>query len=144
MPNGHTMVLGGVIEDAQDDSSSGIPVLKDIPILGWLFQSWSTNRNKTNLYFFVPPHILDEEDFSDLAEQSFRTKLEAAEYIGHRRIQLVDRKWRAPTPQTLEDPGATIEDIDERGGFDIPIYLRPERKVEKTSTGPEVPQGDSR
>ena len=140
MPSGHTMVLGGVIEDQQDDSSQGIPILKDIPILGWLFQSWSTNHNKTNLYFFLTPHILDEEDFSDLAEQSFRKKLEAAEYIGHRRIQLIDRKWRQARPQTLEDPGATLEDIDARGGFDIPIYQRPARSVENGgSSGPRLP-----
>lgn len=140
MPSGHTMVLGGVIEDRQSDTSSGIPLLKDIPLLGFLFQSWSTSTDKTNLYFFLTPHILDEEDFSDLAEQSFRKKLEAAEYIGHRRIQLIDRKWREGRPETLEDPGATIEDIDARGGFDIPVYLRPERTSGQPSA-PAQPEG---
>ncbi len=132
MPSGHTMVLGGVIEDQQDTTSSGIPILKDIPILGWLFSSWSKSEAKTNLYFFLTPYILREEDFSDLAEQSFRKKLEAASYIGSRRIQLIDRRWRDGEPQTLDDPGATIEDLDERGGFDIPVYQRP-------TTGPEGP-----
>jgi len=125
LPSGHTMVLGGVIEDSQADSSTGIPILKDIPILGILFQDWSSDKNKTNLYFFLTPYILDEEDFSDLALQSFRKKLEAAEYIGHRRIQLIDRRWRDSQPETLDDPGATIEDLDARGGFAIPFYQRP-------------------
>ncbi|MEM7204747.1 MAG: secretin N-terminal domain-containing protein [Planctomycetota bacterium] len=136
MPSSHTMVLGGVIEDQQDSSSSGIPVLKDIPILGWLFSSWSRQNAKTNLYFFLTPYILDEEDFSDMAEHSFRKKLEAADYIGHRRIQLIDRRWREGRPETLDDPGATIEDIDARGGFDIPIYDRPDREVDP---GPITP-----
>ena len=139
LPSGHTMVLGGVIEDRRSDTSSGIPYLKDIPILGWLFQSWSETEEKTNLYFFLTPYILDEADFSDLAEVSFRRKLDAAEYIGHRRIQLVDRKWREGRPETLEDPGATIEDLDARGGFDIPYYKRPEGGVDTTSTGPRTP-----
>lgn len=140
MPSGHTMVLGGVIEDSQSDTSSGIPLLKDIPILGWLFQTKGSDKNKTNLYFFLTPYILDEEDFSDLAEQSFRKKLEAAEYIGNRRIQLIDRKWRPGRPETLDDPGATIEDLDARGGFDIPFYQRPERNAEKKgSTAPKLP-----
>lgn len=140
LPSGHTMVLGGVIEDRRNETSSGIPLLKDIPILGWLFQSWSENEEKTNLYFFLTPYILDEEDFSDLAEVSFRKKLDAAEYIGHRRIQLIDRKWREGRPETLEDPGATIEDLDARGGFDIPYYKRPEGGVDSSANpGPRTP-----
>jgi general secretion pathway protein D len=60
MPSGSTMVLGGVIEDKEADSKAGIPFLKDIPILGWFFSNASTEKAKTNLYFFLTPHILDE------------------------------------------------------------------------------------
>ncbi len=125
LPSGHTMVLGGVIEDSVADSEDGIPYLKDIPLLGFLFRSASSDERKTNLYFFLTPHILREEDFSDLALQTFRKKLEASTYIGHRRMQIIDSKWREGQPETLDDAGATIEDLDKRGGFLIPIYERP-------------------
>ena len=75
--------------------------------------------------------ILDEDDFSDLAAVSFRKKLEASKYIGNRRLQIVDRRWREGRAETLEDTGATIEDLDMRGGFEMPAYRRP--------SGPELP-----
>jgi general secretion pathway protein D len=139
LPSGHTMILGGVIEDQESSDSSGIPILKDIPILGYLFRSSTDNRRKTNLYFFLTPHILNEEDFSDLAELSFRKKLEASSYIGNNRLQIVDRKWRDGRPETLEDSGATIDDIDARGGFQIPFYERPDRET-STLRGPATPE----
>jgi hypothetical protein len=128
-----------VIEDQESTDSSGIPILKDIPILGYLFRSSTDNQRKTNLYFFLTPHILNEEDFSDLAELSFRKKLEASSYIGSNRLQIVDRKWRDGRPETLEDSGATIDDIDARGGFQIPFYERPDRDT-STLRGPPTPE----
>ncbi len=137
IPSGATMVLGGVIEDSESDSDDGVPFLKDIPILGWLFRSYSKTKTKTNLYFFLTPTILDETDFSDLAEISFRKKMEAAQYIGHRRIQMVDRRWREPTlAERLEDSEATIDDLDQYGGFEIPTYKRP---TQGTTQQPPLP-----
>jgi general secretion pathway protein D len=141
MPSGATMVLGGVIEDAADESDDGVPFLKDIPILGWLFRSYSNTKRKTNLYFFLTPSILDETDFSDLSEISFRKKMEAAQYIGHRRLQLVDRRWREPTlTQRLEDSNATIDDLDQYGGFELPTYKRPGTEPTTTQRPPLPPR----
>ena len=124
MPSGHTMVLGGVIEDSSDKSESGIPFLKDIPILGWLFKSYSDSKVKTNLYFFITPHILDEDDFSDLMEISYKKKLEASSYIGTKRLQMIDHAWKGS--ELLEDSASTLEHTDQMGGFDIPVYQKPE------------------
>ena len=66
-----------LLEDQESTTQSGIPFLMDIPLLGWLFKKQTTEKRKTNLYFFVTPTILDEDDFSDLAAASFRKKLEA-------------------------------------------------------------------
>ena len=139
LPSGDTIVLGGVIEDVQSENRSGIPILQDIPLLGWFFQSGGSETIKTNLYFFVTPTILDEQDFSDLAQLSWRKKLEAASYIGNVRMQLVDQKWRPGRPETLEDSGATIEDLDAFGGFEIPYYERPDRDSGTSSSGPLNP-----
>jgi general secretion pathway protein D len=140
LPSGDTMVFGGVVDDAESEARSGVPILQDIPLIGWLFQTGRTETIKTNLYFFVTPTILDEDDFSDLAQLSWRKKLEAAEYIGHQRMQLVDRKWRQGRPETLEDSGATIEDLDAFGGFEIPYYERPSR--DSGISGPPVLPND--
>lgn len=67
-----TMVIGGLVGDSTEDNTYKVPLLGDIPILGWLFKTNSTKREKTNLYVFLTPHIV-------------RTQKEAAElYQGKR------------------------------------------------------------
>lgn len=126
MPSDATMVLGGVIEDSESHNDGGVPLLKDIPLLGMLFRRSEDTTNKTNLYFFVTPTILDEDDFQDLWHVSLMKKLEARDYIGERRLRLIDRRWdgSATQPLTLEDSGTTVEDLDLRGEYEMPSYRR--------------------
>ena len=60
--DGQIIVLGGLIEDKYNDGSSGVPFLKDIPILGALFRSDAKTRTKTNLLVFMRPYILRDKD----------------------------------------------------------------------------------
>ncbi|MFN7684321.1 MAG: type II secretion system secretin GspD [Oligoflexia bacterium] len=53
-----TVVLGGLIRDKQNESVSKVPLLGDIPLLGWLFRSKNTTSEKTNLMIFMTPHIV--------------------------------------------------------------------------------------
>jgi general secretion pathway protein D len=132
LPSGQTMVIGGVIEDTQSESETGVPLLMDIPLLGWLFKTYVKDMRKTNLYFFITPHILDETDFSDLDELSTRKKLEAEHYIGPRRLKIIDRKWDSNNKaETLEDAGAGIENLDKGLGFEFPNYRRPPTEAAK-------------
>lgn len=57
-PDGQTVVLGGLMESDQSSSSSKIPILGDIPVLGNLFKSKSTSNGKKELLIFVTPHIV--------------------------------------------------------------------------------------
>ena len=137
MPSDATMVIGGVIEDSESQNNGGIPWLKDIPLLGVLFRSSENTTNKTNLYFFVTPTILDEDSFQDLYHLSLQKKLEAQDYIGERRLRIIDRRWSGTpggTARTLEDMGATIEDLDLQGEYEMPTYRR-----SKSSPGPAAP-----
>ncbi len=65
--DGQIIVLGGLIEDKYNDGSSGVPFLKDIPIIGALFRSDAKTRTKTNLLVFLRPYILrDKEQSADI------------------------------------------------------------------------------
>jgi type IV pilus assembly protein PilQ len=58
--NGETVVLGGILEDEKAQNSEKIPVLGDIPYLGFLFKQ-ELNKNLSNeLLFFITPRILKE------------------------------------------------------------------------------------
>ncbi|MHB8122386.1 MAG: type II secretion system secretin GspD [Desulfuromonadaceae bacterium] len=63
-----TVVIGGLIKDREQDVISKVPLLGDIPGLGWLFKIKSKVRKKTNLMILLTPHIV--KDAADLAEMT--------------------------------------------------------------------------
>jgi len=63
-----TVVIGGLIQDNEQETVSKVPFLGDIPLLGWLFKTKSKTRNKTNLMILLTPHIV--KDAADLAEMT--------------------------------------------------------------------------
>ena len=56
--SGQTVLLGGLIQDAQDNTDTGIPGLNRIPILGRLFGSTVRNRNRTELIVLITPRVI--------------------------------------------------------------------------------------
>lgn len=58
--NGETVVLGGIFEKTSTDSSSKVPLLGDIPVLGHLFKVDKQENSKTELLIFVTPKIINE------------------------------------------------------------------------------------
>jgi general secretion pathway protein D len=62
--DGYTMVIGGLIGDTLSLGNSRVPLLGDIPILGYLFKSITRSREKTNLYIFLTPYIIDTNEKS--------------------------------------------------------------------------------
>jgi general secretion pathway protein D len=53
-----TIVIGGLIDDTTTISETKVPVLGDIPILGWFFKDRSESKEKTNLYIFLTPRVI--------------------------------------------------------------------------------------
>jgi type IV pilus assembly protein PilQ len=56
--DGETAVIGGIYERQEDVSQSGLPGLRHIPLLGWLFKKDTQSDNKTELLIFITPRIL--------------------------------------------------------------------------------------
>jgi len=56
--NNDTVAIGGVYELNKSTSTSGIPGLMDIPLLGWLFKSKSISYSKDQLLIFITPKII--------------------------------------------------------------------------------------
>jgi len=99
----NTLVLGGIIGDDVQDSIYKVPLLGDIPGLGWLFKSESHSTNRVNLYIFLTPRIIRNpgEAFAVTKEKSdnaayhheiepgagiFKYKQETREIIRERQI----------------------------------------------------------
>jgi general secretion pathway protein D len=53
-----TIVIGGLVEDIQGVSEFKVPLLGDIPGIGWLFKYSRKSRQMTRIYVFLTPRIL--------------------------------------------------------------------------------------
>jgi general secretion pathway protein D len=79
--NGQTVVIGGLIDETSEKQESGIPVLKDIPLLGYLFKSQTTREVRTELAIFVTPYLVyTDEDAARLLERE-RERLQNREEV---------------------------------------------------------------
>jgi type IV pilus assembly protein PilQ len=56
--SGETIVIGGIYKEDRSEETSGIPVLKDIPVLGWAFKARSKVVSKSELLIFITPTVL--------------------------------------------------------------------------------------
>jgi type IV pilus assembly protein PilQ len=61
--NGSTIVLGGIYEYASRETHSGVPFLKDIPLIGWLFRTpYAPQTTKREVIIFITPRIINQEE----------------------------------------------------------------------------------
>jgi general secretion pathway protein D len=56
-----TVVIGGLIDDSTDITTYQIPCLGELPFLGWLFKTRGSGREKSNLFVFITPHIIQNQ-----------------------------------------------------------------------------------
>jgi type IV pilus secretin PilQ/predicted competence protein len=56
--DGETVVIGGIMKDSSSNSNTGVPYLKEIPVLGWLFKKASWKKDFEELVVFITPRIL--------------------------------------------------------------------------------------
>jgi general secretion pathway protein D len=78
-----TIVIGGLIRDNLITGQRKIPLLGDIPLLGWLFKFKSVRSEKTNLLIFLTPYIISNQ--TELAALRERKKQEASDFLDQHR-----------------------------------------------------------
>jgi general secretion pathway protein D len=72
---GHTVVIGGLIGETQQAIESGVPILKDVPLLGYFFRSRSLSRERTEIAIFLTPYVVFTDEQADSLLQQEREKL---------------------------------------------------------------------
>src|SRR5690606_7297965 len=71
--NGSTVVIGGLYQTSSLETVSGMPFLKDLPLIGWLFRTpYAPETTKNELIIFMTPRIMNQEEagLSDTASLS--------------------------------------------------------------------------
>lgn len=83
--DGQTITIGGLISDRITESEGKVPILGDIPILGWLFRNKTKERNKTSLVIFVTPYIIRYPE--DLERISLEKNEERLEFLRQNKLE---------------------------------------------------------
>ena len=96
MKDGEVSVLGGLSDDENNNSISGIPGVTNIPVLGYLFGTKARTHNKDEILIALIPHIVRAPDMSAMGEQGV--------LAGTERMSHVQRKPDGTTPPPLPGP----------------------------------------
>jgi general secretion pathway protein D len=103
VPNGRTIVIGGLVVDEERQTVTGAPFISDIPILGHLFKYTEKQREKRTLYLFITPYILFDERFGDIYELTRKRKI-FAERWRKKPLDLPIEVLPEPKPRTTYRP----------------------------------------
>lgn len=77
--DGGSVVMAGLMSERLTNSNSGVPLLKDIPVLGNLFKSQSSGKTKTELVLMIVPYIVESDDRAAVVSQAVVDRLELLE-----------------------------------------------------------------
>ncbi len=100
--DGQTIVTGGLMQTQRTKTKTGIPILKDIPILGHVFGSSGFKNEKTELIFVITPHVIQSREQADALTREFTERVEALKDIISKR----------PVPSE-EESGLTLTPLPE-------------------------------
>jgi general secretion pathway protein D len=89
LADGATVMLGGLISENNSRTNTGVPVLKDIPVVGSLFKNDVDSRRRTELLVLITPYVINNDSESEAVTRAFRQRLEVLQ---------VDDPPRLPNP----------------------------------------------
>lgn len=106
IPNGSTFVMGGLMNDTRIEGNDGVPGLKDVPIIGSLFKSRSSNSDMQETIFFITPKVVqpDDEFASDVAQRR---------YLDSQKAKLAEMRTDLQTRSQLIDINPALVEEDE-------------------------------
>jgi general secretion pathway protein D len=130
-----SIVIGGLMSDRVTYSESKIPILGDIPILGYLFKYTERAKQKTNLLVLLTPYIIEDQiDIDRIVERKVRERseflrsfsvLDTAKYLP----QIDYRKKRGLVEEINSAVEAVERDIELLRTFDQDVQVTPDGAI---------------
>lgn len=74
--DGQTVVIAGLIGETQQEIVQGLPLLKDLPVLGALFRRTVTTRQRSELAIFMTPYLVRDDREADAIRERIRLRME--------------------------------------------------------------------
>ena len=142
-----TVVIGGLMEDRAEETITKVPLLGDIPLIGWLFKFKSLKKSKINLLVFLTPHIIKESDYLSQLSKSKMTDfaVRGKQYVSGELIVIFKEDVPAEEVQSIiNKQGGTI--LKTMGGMGYHLRLKKGQDVEdavkKFSAMPQVKKAE--
>jgi general secretion pathway protein D len=89
-----TVVIGGLIDDTFSQTEYKVPCLGDVPGLGWLFKTRSKGSEKSNLFIFITPRVIQNPGEASTVSEAKKTEID-----GLREMQIkLNRGGKTPEP----------------------------------------------
>jgi general secretion pathway protein D len=128
--DGGIIVLGGLISDTVTESEDRVPGLGAIPLIGNLFKSRSSSRQKKNLLVFIRPKIMrNADDTEGVSEASYNDVRRNQQNLNHGKIMLLPGQKQPavpPIPSGIALPAAPPpSDTNAQGA--LPLTLPPQQ-----------------
>lgn len=113
--NGQTIVVSGLVQNREFESFKKIPLLGDIPILGWLFRNSTTSSQKSNLAIFLTPHIVHgADDLAAIYQAKLKERDKFMEDIYGSGYQDSDFYQSLPNPDDGAYKPTTMDEAEEK------------------------------
>ena len=111
--NGQSIMMGGLIKKGNTNNQSKIPLLGDIPLLGWAFKHEKQSNEKTELLVMITPYVIESDDVLEQYIKKFQEKMQGL------RKGLDVKQPAAARPAKADEPVAqgdreTVEDKREK------------------------------
>lgn len=99
IPSGNTLVMGGLMENDDKNRYTKVPIMGDIPVIGWFFRSSDKEHTKRNLIIFVTPTIVQDD--------AFHLTSSGLDYLKTKHVEKVDGElsaWDSAKPHDWTKP----------------------------------------
>jgi general secretion pathway protein D len=110
--DGSSILIGGLMSSRVTNANGGVPLLKDIPLLGNAFKSTTRRKNKTELVLMIVPYIIESDNQATALTRALGDRLELLELPV---IPPTSVRLQRPEPQAVPEPPAREILLSPRG-----------------------------
>lgn len=146
----YTVVIGGLMRDSVSVTEQKVPLLGDIPIIGWFFRSKQKRIEKTNLLIFLTPHIIkNQDDLFELTQEKVKEGIKFREMMLGEAKKFKKRFYRTSPPGKEEISEEETKKLEEKFNEEHPASATAESHPENltqpspqplSTPAPEYPQ----
>jgi type IV pilus assembly protein PilQ len=106
LDDSETLILGGLLRNEEQVSHKQVPILGDVPILGYLFKTTRKKTIETNLVIYITPHVIYKDNHISLRDELTRFDRESRRVFGKGSF-IDDYDYFAPAQHTVKDSSVT-------------------------------------